>query len=61
MYTRVHDRLNEEDGEAIGKKIKLKNCLRLYGQANKRIRWMPRRQEAKKDVTVCEKLRGADK
>jgi len=35
--------------------------LGLYGQANKRIRWMPWRQQAMKDVVVCEKLRGADK
>ena len=35
--------------------------LRLYGQANKRMRWMPRRQEAMKDVVVCDKPRGADK
>ena len=25
------------------------------------MRWMPRRQEAMKDVVVCDKLRGADK
>ena len=59
QYIHVHNRLNEEDGEGIGKKIKLER-LRLYGQANKRIRRMPRRQEAMKDVTVCEKLRGVD-
>jgi len=35
--------------------------LGLYGQVNKRIWRMPRRQQAKKDVVVCEKLRGADK
>jgi len=35
--------------------------LGLYGQANKRTRWMPRRQEAMKDVAACEKLRGAGK
>jgi hypothetical protein len=29
------------------------------GQASKGIRWMPRRQEAKKDVVSCEKPRGA--
>jgi len=34
--------------------------LRLYGQVNKRMRWMPRRQEAMKDVVVCDKPRGAD-
>ena len=33
--------------------------LRLYGQANKRMWWMPRRQEAMKDVVACEKPRGA--
>ena len=36
-------------------------CLGLYGQATKRIRWMPRRQKAKKDVVACDKLRGAGK
>ena len=35
--------------------------LRLYGQASKRMRWMPRRQEAMKDVVVCDKPRGAGK
>ena len=35
--------------------------LGLYGQANKRTRWMPRRQEAMKDAAACEKLRGAGK
>jgi len=35
--------------------------LRLYGQVNKRIRRMPRRQEAMKDVVACEKLRGVGK
>ncbi len=33
--------------------------LRLYGQANKRTRWMPWRSEAMKDVAACEKCRGA--
>jgi len=33
--------------------------LRLYGQANKRTRWMPWRSEAMKDVAACEKYRGA--
>ena len=35
--------------------------LGLYGQVNKRIWWMPRRQKAMKDVVACEKLRGAGK
>ena len=30
----------------------------VYGQANKRIRWMPWQLEAMKDVGACEKLRG---
>jgi hypothetical protein len=30
----------------------------LYGQATKRIRWMPWQREAKKDVGACDKLRG---
>ncbi len=36
-------------------------CLGLYGQVNKRIRWMPRRQQAMKDVLVCDMPRGVDK
>jgi hypothetical protein len=35
--------------------------LGLYGQANKRIRWMPWRQQAMKDVAACDKPRGAGK
>jgi hypothetical protein len=35
--------------------------LRLYGQARKRMWWMPRRQEAMKDVVACDKPRGAGK
>jgi hypothetical protein len=37
------------------------DSLGLYGQANKRIWWMPRRQKAMKDVVACEKPRGAGK
>ena len=33
--------------------------LGLYGQANKRTRWMPWRSEAMKDVAACEKYGGA--
>ena len=33
----------------------------LYGQVNKRTRWMPWRSEAMKDVAACEKLRLAGK
>ena len=33
----------------------------LYGQVRKRAWRMPWRQEAMKDVPICEKLRGADK
>ena len=35
--------------------------FQLYDQVIKRMRWMPRRQEAMKDVVVCDKPRGADK
>ena len=38
-----------------------KSAPGLYGQAGKRTWRMPWRQEAKKDVPVCEKLRGADR
>ncbi len=37
------------------------SLFNLYGQAIKRIWWMPRQLEAMKDVVVCEKLGGADK
>ena len=53
--------MSEGCNEERAEKIELEECFRLYGQANKRIRWMPRRQEAMKDVVVCDKLRGADK
>ena len=57
MYvTEVSERRNKASAEKIEP-----DCLRLYGQANKRIRWMPGRQEAMKDVVACEKLRGAGK
>ena len=36
-------------------------CLGLYGQVNKRIWWMPWRQQAMKDVVICDKPRRADK
>ena len=51
---------SEDRNTVIGEKDELEH-LRLYGQAIKRIWWMPRRQEAMKDVVVCEKPRGADK
>ena len=35
--------------------------LGLYGQATKRMWWMPWRQQAMKDVAACEKPRGAGK
>ena len=37
----------------------LRGDLELYGQATKRIRWMPWQSEAMKDVVACEKFRGA--
>jgi hypothetical protein len=41
--------------------FRMADCLGLYGQVNKRIRWMPWRQQAMKDVVICDKLRGVDK
>ena len=35
--------------------------FRLYGQAIKRIRWMPWQLEAMKDVVACDKPRGGGK
>jgi hypothetical protein len=56
------------DGELLlyrllshGRQEYLKECLRLYGQATKRIWWMPWRQQAMKDVVACDKPRGAGK
>ena len=43
------------------KEIGDKQSFKLYGQANKRIRWMPRQLEAMKDVVACDKLGGAGK
>ena len=45
-------------------KVQLKEDVKyswLYGQVRKRAWRMPWRQEAMKDVPICEKLRGADK
>ena len=36
----------------------IQEIVLVYGQANKRIRWMPWQLEAMKDVGACEKLRG---
>ena len=41
-------------------KCKVADFLGLYGQVNKRTRWMPRQLEAMKDVIICEKLGGGD-
>ena len=56
-YINVCDRSKRVKQRSHRAKDQAKGCLRLYGQANKRIRWMPRRQEAMKDVVACEKLR----
>ena len=53
--------VSDSNNEVIAQKIRQKGCLRLYGQVIKRTRRMPRRQEAMKDVVVCEKLRGVGK
>ena len=60
-YIYVCDRRERVLQQSNRKKDQAKDCLRLYGQVNKRIRWMPRRQEAMKDVIACEMLRGAGK
>ena len=39
----------------------LRDPFGLYGQVNKRARWMPRQSEAMKDVVTCEKLWGGGK
>ena len=54
----VCDRFRAIYSEAVEWKDGLNlGCLRLYGQATKRTWWMPRRQEAMKDVVVCDKPR----
>ncbi len=45
----------------LSDEIGVKQSFKLYGQANKRIRWMPRQLEAMKDVVACDKLGGAGK
>jgi hypothetical protein len=40
-------------------KDRVREYFGMYGQAIKRIRWMPRRSVAMKDVTACEKPWGA--
>ena len=52
--------VSDHSNEVIGQRIESER-LRLYGQANKRIWRMPRRQEAMKDVVACDKSRGAGK
>ncbi len=42
-----------------GRDSNARGGLELYGQANKRKRWMPWQSEAMKDVAACEKRGGA--
>ena len=42
-------------------KMTKSECLGLYGQVTKRIRWMPWQLEAMKDVVACEKARRGGK
>src|SRR5205085_4353064 len=59
--------LDGENNHCCYRLLKLYNrdhsqeCLKLYGQATKRIWWMPWRQQAMKDVVACDKPRGAGK
>ena len=53
-------RLETESSKRRDRKVAV-SLFKLYGQANKRIWWMPRQLEAMKDVVVCDKLGGADK
>ena len=54
--------LNEREKLSLFGKQHIEIChesrFKLYDQANKRIRWMPRQLEAMKDVGACEKSRG---
>ena len=52
---------SNEFENAIEELYSIIQLLELYGQATKRIRWMPRQLEAMKDVGACDKVRGAGK
>ena len=52
-------RIDTRVNEARGSISKDETNKRQEDQATKGTRWMPRRQEAKKDVGSCEKRRGA--
>ena len=39
--------------------VTLLRVSKFYGQATKGARWMPWQKQAMKDVTSCDKLRGA--
>ena len=56
----VCDRAAQPRNAVIGEKTE-QDRLGLYGQAIKRIWWMPWRQQAMKDVVACDKPRGAGK
>jgi hypothetical protein len=51
---------NSIDWKIVGLTIPFR-CVGLYGQAEKRIWWMPWQLEAMKDVVACDKPRGASK
>ena len=60
VYTSVHDRPNDKCNEELAERTALE-AIWVYGQAIKRIRWMPWQLEAMKDVVGHESLRGAVK
>ena len=47
--------------DCVSRKRVVRHCFGLYGQVNKRARWMPRQSEAMKDVVACDKVRGVGK
>ena len=54
VYTSVHDRPNDKCNEELAERTALE-AIWVYGQAIKRIRWMPWQLEAMKDVVTCDK------
>jgi hypothetical protein len=60
-HTSVCNELSTHLTTSTRKRHAQNQLLVLYGQATKRIRWMPWQSEAMKDVVTCDKLRGVGK
>ncbi len=53
--------VDASEGPTVGLMDNVPQGCGLWGQVKKRIRWMPWRPQAMKDVIACEKLRGVGK